>query len=682
MQARRTRLALSALAATALAAACGGGSGGDMGSSGTAASSGAVSSKTVLPDVFALEPKLSREPMNDIMTGELLPIIDRLFDLVRAQGLDTELQGVKVFAPNSGDKFLPGKVAIGFSYLLLNSSPSDPKYQTYLDGYRAIADMTIDVVNETWGIYYYTSALWKLKKAGYLDGPTPAVNPATLELLKAKLDWRIFVDQANNYALKNGLPTNYYGVAFSIARLRYLLGWEDATGSEALLQKMISHYKTFSAYGFSDETDGSGRFDRYSILLIGEIWQRLIETDMQVSAEDEALLKGWLRQSVDVIKLRLNPAGNGVDYGRSLSAYADTAFCEVLSAAEHMNVLTDEEKEVAYAFATRVAAKYVEFWYDSDWGSLNMWEKGRRTDSYRGKARILGENLSLSHQLLYTNNLWKASGFAQKKPMATPQFVQYLQALPSSTLTKFAGFDGQGATYDRGLVTYRDGLRVISLPVVNGAATYHRTNPYFAIPHSYNMLSGVADTQWPQLQPRFTFANTGTPQVLIPASYQKNLQTQASADGRQLQVTWQQDALDRVAGTGSGSQPFKDTRITSSTRFDFEPGQITRVDTYTPTGTQAISKVELEFGSFSSDVTALGGNRFSYADGDVTGFEIEGLQDCTVADVSADTNYNTPGGALKTSIRCSLPAFSFEQPLTIKWVLKYRPGSIASFKPN
>ena len=66
----------------------------------------------------------------------------------------------------------------------------------------------------------------------------------------------------------------------------------------------------------------------------------------------------------------------------------------------------------------------------------------------------------------------------------------------------------------------------------------------------------------------------------------------------------------------------------------------------------------------------------------MTGFEIEGLQDCTVADVSADTNYNTPGGALKTSIRCSSPAFSFEQPLTIKWVLKYRPDSIASFKPN
>lgn len=679
MQARTNKLVMTSIAAAALAAACGGGS---ESTSGASSSSATASAKPVIPAVHAVEPKLSREPMNEIVTGELLPIIDRLFDLVRSQGLETELQGVKVFAPNSGDKFLPGKVAIGFSYLLLNSSPSDPKYQTYLDGYRAIADMTIDVVNETWGIYYYTSALWKLKKAGYLDGPSPAINPATLETLKAKLDWRTFVDPANNYALKNNLPTNYYGVAFSIARLRYLLGWEDATASEALLQKMMSHYKTFSAFGFSDETDGGGRFDRYSILLIGEIMQRLIETDMQVSAEDEALLKGWLRQSVDVIKLRLNPAGNGVDYGRSLSAYADTAFCEVLSAAEHLNVLTDEEKDVAYAFATRVAAKYVEFWYEAQWGSLNMWEKGRRTDSYRGKARILGENLSLSHQLIYTNNLWKASGFAQKKPMATPQFVKYLETLPSSTLTRFAGFDGQPATYDRGLVTYRDGLRVISLPVVNGAATYHRTNPYFAIPHSYNMLSGVADTQWPQLQPKFTFENAGTPQALIPASYQKNLQTQASADGKLLQVSWDQDALDRVAGTGSGGQPFKDTRITSSTRYNFEPGQITRVDTYTPTGPQAISKIELEFGSFSEGVTALGGNRFSYAGGDVTGFELEGLQECTVVDVSADTNYNTPGGALKTSIRCSTPAFSFSQPLTIKWVLKYKAGSIASFTPN
>jgi hypothetical protein len=92
--------------------------------------------------------------------------------------------------------------------------------------------------------------------------------------------------------------------------------------------------------------------------------------------------------------------------------------------------------------------------------------------------------------------------------------------------------------------------------------------------------------------------------------------------------------------------------------------------------------VDLEFGSFSEGATAVGPNKFRYASGDVTGFEVEGLQDCVVADVSADVNYNSPGGAMKTSVRCSSPAFSFSQPLTVKWLLRYKPASIASFKPN
>lgn len=679
---RQPKLALSLVTAALLAAACGGGSGSGGGiflppPAPNNPPASPPPSRPVDPAVLAAQPKLSERPMDEIVTQQLLPTLDRLFELVRAQGVQTELLGQKVF--ESSDKFLPGKVAIGFSYLLLATPPADPKHAHYLEGYRDIADATVDRVNDTWGIYYYVSALWKLKKAGYLDGEQAAIRPATLEKLKPKLDWRLFVDPAD-YSLKNGLPTNYYGVAFSVARLRHLLGWEGPEASEALLQKMINHYKTFSAYGFSDETDGSGRFDRYSILLIGEIMQRLIETGMQVSAEDEAALKGWLRQSVEVIKLRMNPAGNGIDYGRSLSAYADTAFAEVLSAAEHMNVLTPQEKDVAYAFATRITAKYAEFWYDPELGSLNMWLKGRQTDSYRGIGRVLGENLSLSHQLIYTNNLWKSAGYAQKPPMATRDFVDFLETLPSNALTKFAGFDGQPGTYDRGLVTYRDGLRIISLPVVNGAATYHRTNPYFAIPHSYNMLSGAADRQWPQLQPRFTFANEGTPEVLIPAAYQKNLQS--SAEGKVLTVSYTQDAMDRVGGAGSGGQPLRDERISASTRYTFEPGRITRIDTYTPKGPQSLAKIELEFGSYSEGATAESPTRFRYASGDVTGFEVEGLSGCSVADVSGDADYNTPNGPLKTSIRCSTPAFSLAQPLTIKWVLQYRSPGLASIAPH
>jgi hypothetical protein len=57
--------------------------------------------------------------------------------------------------------------------------------------------------------------------------------------LRQKLDWRPFV------------------------RLRMLMAWEDESGSRRLLQEVIDHYQQYSGeYGFSDETDGAGRFDR------------------------------------------------------------------------------------------------------------------------------------------------------------------------------------------------------------------------------------------------------------------------------------------------------------------------------------------------------------------------------------------------------------------------------------
>lgn len=618
--------------------------------------------------ILAASPTRSASSMDSIVRGELLPQLEAIFDNLVANGPSTQLHGVSAFASTNRDRFLPGKIAIGLSHLLLQTPRSDPKFQLYLNGYRRIMDFTIDTSNESWGIYYYTSALWKLKKAGLLEA---AVSPATLAKLRLKLDWRTFVSAAD-YSLIN-LPTNYYGVAFSIARLRVLLGWEGPEASDAMLQKVIGHYKAFSTFGFSDETDGSGRFDRYSVLLIGEICQRLIETGLQASDADMALLKGWLRQSVDLVTLRLNPAGNGFDFGRSLSAYGDTAFAEVLSAAAHLDVLSADEKELAYAFATRVTAKYVEFWYDADMKSVNLWEKGRRTDAYRGKGRILGENLSLAHQLIYTNDLWKADGYATRPPMSADRFVAALTKLPRATLTRFAGFDRRPGTHDRGLVTYRDAHRVFSLPMVNGAATYHRTNSYFAIPYSYNLISGVADAQWPQLLPRLT---TGNEQPLIQAAWFRNIQIHTS--GSVTTVSYSTDALDQTTAV----DPIRDTRFTSTTQYRFEPGRVARTDVYAPTATpQALTKIELEFGTFSTHATQKG-TRFSFARGDVTGFEVEGLDRCLVVNVSADADYNTPTGPLETSIRCSTGAITLTRPIRIRWVLRYRSPSVGSFVPR
>jgi hypothetical protein len=641
------------------------------------------------PAVLAAQPGLSDKPMDEIVNTKLIPVLDNLFNLVKKDGLNTTMQGVKVFdqPASGGDKFLPGKVAIGFGYLLLTTDKTDPKFAGYLEGYRSIADTTVNLTNETWGIYYYLSALAKLKNAGLLEGTNPAVSTATMAKLQTQLDWRNFVTGPSTttptYTLKGTLPTNYYGVAFSVARLRYTLGWEDAVASEGLLKKVIEHYSSFSKYGFSDETDGDGRFDRYSILLIGEIMQRITETNMEVNPKDYADLKGWLRQATDVLMLRLNVSGNGFDFGRSLSPYGDTAFAEVLSAAQVHGVMTPAETDIAYAFATRITAKYAQFWYDDELKTVNLWYKGRAADGYRGTWRILGENLSLSHQLIYTNNLWKKAGYATKAPVGTQKLLDHIQAQKKSTLTKFAGFDGQATTYDRGLVTYLDGLRIFSLPVVSGAKEYHRTNSYFALPYSSNLISGAPDKLWPQLQPQFSFAGAPTVSWAIPAAYQKNLVMQPSADGKTLAVNYKQDELDFVTPgvVASKSFPVKDTRLASVTAYTFEPGRITRIDTYTPNGTQSLAKIEMEFGSFSKQPTAQG-KLFSYASGDVTSFEVTGLETCVTADVSTDANYYTPTGPLQTTIRCSSPAQVVDKPFTIKWVLTYRAGTTASFAPK
>nr|WP_298412022.1 hypothetical protein [uncultured Halomonas sp.] len=592
------------------------------------------------------QPQVMSTPLNQTIDQEILPQLDVFFEKLLAEKEDVTLDGIQ--ALNGKDKFLPGKIAIGLSYLLLNTPEESPRFDHYLEGYRTIADMTVDERNETWGIYYYLSALYRLKEADLLER---AVSQKTLKKLKKKTDWRKFVDQDDYSLIK--LPTNYYGVAFSIARLRYLLGWEDKSSSEKLLQKMMDHYREYSGdYGFSDETNGEGRFDRYSILLIGEISQRFIETGMDVTPQ----MKKWLRNAVDVILVRLNEDGHGFSFGRSIGAYGDTAFLEVLSAAAYLDVLTPKEKEMAYAFATRATQRYVSFWYDDDMKSVNLWDKGRTTDDYRGKHRILGENLSLTHQLIYTANLWNEIGYEGKTP--SDDFDAWLKELPTSTITWFAKGE-----YDRALVTYRDQNHVISLPLINGGKSQHMNNPYYPIPFSNAMLEGTPDEDYPQLLPRFRLADGDE---LIPAAFIRNVQT--SREGDTFTVTYEQEEVDRLGKR----RPITDDRLKVETQYDFSRGKITRTDVYRPTETLEVENIRLEFASFSEEAV-IDGNTVTFNKGDVTEFSISGLDVCEVESVNGKPPYQTPVGPLLTLVTCETGDMTMDEPLKISWSIKYKP---------
>jgi hypothetical protein len=581
------------------------------------------------------------QSQNELIEQRVLPHLEHLFKKLIAEKRDTTIDGQKAFT--GGDRFLPGKIALGSSLVLVNTPRTDPRFATYLEGYRQIADMTVEDVNETWGIYYYMSALNKLRKAGLLD---EAIRPDTLKKLQQKLDWRPFV-RVPEYTAIN-LPTNYLGVAFSIARLRMLLGWEDATGGQQLLAKILEHYQRYSGeYGFSDETDGAGRFDRYSVLLIGEIAERLIETEMDVTPQ----VTTWLRKSADLVLVNLNARGDGFSYGRSIGPYGDTAFLEVLSAAAYFDVLTPHEKDMAYAFATRAVRKYVDFWFDPAMQSVNMWEKGRATDQYRNKTRILGENFSLSDQLVKTNDVWNRIGYKNCAPSAG--FDAWLTNLPRTTLTWFARGE-----HDRALLTYRSGPHVISLPMMSGGQSYHNMNAYFPIPYSRRLVQGSPNADYPQLLPRFSLADGSQ---LMPLVYMKDIVLKGNT------LSYRQEAFDRLGG----NTPVRDARLSSEIRYEFQPGRITRVETYRAAAGLAVDRISLEFGSFSEQ-PRVDGTRVRFGAGDVTELHVEGLSACEAQSAPAESVYKASHGPMKTVMRCHSDKVTLDKPLTISWTLRYR----------
>jgi hypothetical protein len=592
-------------------------------------------------------PPLATTPMNRIVQDNAYTQLDYFFKKLATEKEGIVMDGTSPF--KSGDKFLPGKVAAGLGHVLLNTAKDDPSLDQKLKDYRAIADMTVGMDNHTWGIYYYIGTLVKLKQAGLLER---AVSPATLEKLRKQLDWRTFVTPQWDLI---SLPTNYYGVAFSIARLRMMMGWEDDSAGKVLLEKMLTHYKKYSGqYGFSDETDGEGRFDRYSILLIAEICERFLETGLQPTDE----LKGLLRKAADIALNVSNTAGDGFSFGRSLGPYGETALVEILSVSAYLNVLTPEEKQYAYAFSSRVAARYMDFWYDPSMHSLDMWGKGRRTDTYRGKHRILGENFSLLHQLLSTNEMWNEAGFKDVQPKADLQ-AWLDRNRPQFSVTTFAHGD-----YDRALAIFRDGKHVVSLNMINGGISQHDNSPYYPLPFAQGIVSGVADSgaAHPQLLPKFTMADGSQ---LIGAAWIKDIKT--VKDGQRYTVTYRQDELDKL---GKRS-PVKDGRIKLQTTYQLEHDLMTRTDVYTPVGAQEVEKVSLEFASFSDQAT-MKGNTVTFAQGDVTEYSVSGLQQCQSAPTNGSKDFMAPYGAMKTLVTCSTGKLTLKEPLTIKWSIKYQ----------
>lgn len=592
---------------------------------------------------------IKKASFRTIIYQEILPHLERLIDDILTSGRALEMDGVRVF--EGGDYFVAGKIVNGASYVV--TMGNEATRVDWLEKTKAVIDLTASMEMKTWGYLNYLMGLYRLKESGYLE---IVLSGATLEVLKEKLDWRHFVDLSDLSLIH--LPTNYYGVAYSVARYRELLGWDDEPYSQALFEQLLKHVTAYSGeYLFMDETKGEGRFDRYSILIPGEMASMLTSTNLEVPAS----VLQMLRKSSDICLQLANTEGDGISYGRSIGAYGDTAVLEVLSIAAKLGILTEAEKQIAYGYNTCVANKMAHFWMDEDMRSINMWEKGRRTDKYRHKGRILGENFSLSCQLLHTYHQWKDAGFDFEGYDNT--WEEALKQLERYSYYPFAKGD-----YDRGLAIIRDGDHVLTLPIINGGGgtagdvhgnSYFKASPYLPIPNENGFLETPSDTFYAQLTPKLILSD-GTETMAI--SYIEDIQTKIETET--FTISYHQSQLCMLGDRYP--DPFEG--IQAKTTYTFKPGCIEKQDLFYISHDVQVDMIAMDVLTYSGTLN-LDGGVVHFGEGPIRQLMVEGLQSVSSVKVTGDA-YHTPHQSLKTHL--TFKTFKpTARPVVVKWQIHY-----------
>lgn len=595
-----------------------------------------------------------------------------LFDRIVEGGLELTIDGTPAY--NEKAQFVGGKVINEACYVVLEFLKDEESFRKLGDVIRMVSEMPM----ETWGILNGISGLYRLKKAGLLE---KVVDAETLEKLRISMDWRTFVDVENHYALIHK-PTNYYGVAFGIARHRELLGWEKEGHSKILLDRLMEHIDQYSGeFSFMDETPGEGRFDRYSILVPSELASQLLATGWEVPEK----IKGMLQKSARIFVELADQKGLGFSYGRSIGAYGATAALEVLSAAAEIGgLLTEDELEIAYGYSVKVMENMVGFWYDKDMESINMWEHGRKTDNYRNKYRILGENLSLSMQMVNSYEHWIKAGYKEKS--VCEDYAEKLKKLPSHMYVPFAKGE-----YDRGLAIVRDGDHVWSLPLISGGQRMYDKDPYLPVPFQYQVLQGVPEYCHGQLIPQLWMEDG---EVLMPVSYMSGIWAKEE-DENNFSVGCHFDALCRmgegisvsggkmaddlvdnsVAGNSEENQrPKRVEGITDQVSYQFCHGEIRRTDHFQVTevlGGRKIKKIRLVLLSFSEE-PEVSGNQVTFENGVLTGMTAEGVGDCHAFAALDDGSFGTPMGRLNTEVVWSREVTPQETEIETTWTIRYQ----------
>ncbi len=592
---------------------------------------------------------MSHLTMKSVIINELYPFMKEMFYGIALEKENLKIDNIAVY--NDKAQFVGGKIINFGSYVVTQLIDDKEEYKTGIDKLKKVINIGACLPMETWGILNALVGLYRLDQKGILH---EVISDETLQILKSELDWRKFVDVNNNLVLIDK-PTNYYGVAFGIARYRELLNWEPEGYALILLDKLMKHIDSYSGeLSYMDETIGGGRFDRYSVLIPGEIATMISETKMKIP---EKILK-MLRNSSEIFLSLANEDGNGFSYGRSIGAYGDSAALEVLSIAAQVDgILTASEKEIAYTYNTKTIEKFISFWIDKDMKSINMWEKGRATDKYRNKNRILGENLSLCMQIVNSYKHWSNSGFENKNVLK--DFNQRLSDKPPYSFFRFSN-----GKYDRAMAVIRDKDHVISLPLISGATQYYNMAAYLPIPFEDSFLEMPPDVTFANLVPQIILKDNT---VIMPIANMKNIKEQVKDNI--YNISYNIDEFCIINDKAKDVDKYYG--IKAKTLYCFAPGRISREETLYLNADVNVQEISIEFATYSSGVI-IKNNEVTFGTGEIQNIIMEGFDECTMQQIGENKLYNTPHGALKSKVKWMKRNIKPNDKITIKWVLNYK----------
>lgn len=508
-----------------------------------------------------------------VYVRNLMALINTIAERLVEEKKLLELDGVKVFEQN--DLFLPGKIMIALSFWVTQYPADSTITVERCSTFRELVNMLLDDPCETWGAHFYLKALTRLNDAGLMDA---CISAEAISKLRSRLDWRLFVDELT-YDLK-GKPHNFYGVAYSIASSRFLLGWDDDSHSDAILGRLLEHYQVQRGeHGFPDETDGKGRYDRYSFLLMAEMAAYYQNASKSLTQEMELAL----RKSAEYVLFNINYEGEGFQFGRSIGAYGDSAFLQILGAAAFHGLLTKFELQDGFLLSRLITDRFLNFWFDKARGAVNLWEDGRETESYRGKSRILGETLSLAVQHLETHIQWEALLMEGSSPITPNQntFVRSLEEVNEHRVTWF-----HSSTYEYALISVRRGLHLFNVPLVN-ADKFYRSMAYSPAPFSGRLIQAAPTESSLQLTPVVELVNGSE---LAPVAWYRGIQVQ---EGSATTVaSWY---VDEMSLMGASSRPEKYTGMKVETVLTVHRDCVERHDKISFTDALQVRRVYLEY---------------------------------------------------------------------------------------